>query len=70
MICAKTFMMVRVTKINGSSSDDWIYSHIGHSFFNGTQYSAIADLHKLHLTFTHAIGSWAFNSRLLITELK
>jgi hypothetical protein len=35
-------MGVRVTKITGSSSDDWIYQHIGYTrSINYNQYSVI-----------------------------
>jgi hypothetical protein len=34
------------------------------------QYSAIADLHNLQLTVTHALGFSLFTSRILVTELK
>jgi hypothetical protein len=34
------------------------------------QYSAIADLHNLEFTLTHALGFSAFTSHILVTELK
>jgi hypothetical protein len=34
------------------------------------QYSAIADLHNLQFTVTHALGFRVFASRILVTELK
>jgi hypothetical protein len=37
---------------------------------NYKQYSAIADLHNLQFTVTHALGSTTFTSRLLVTELE
>jgi hypothetical protein len=37
---------------------------------NYNQYSAIADLHNLQFTVTHAIGFSVFISRLLVMELK
>jgi hypothetical protein len=37
---------------------------------NYNQYNAIADLHNLQFTVTHAVGFSVFISRLLATELK
>jgi hypothetical protein len=34
------------------------------------QYSAIADLHNLQFTVTHALGFSVFSSRILVTELQ
>jgi hypothetical protein len=34
------------------------------------QYNAIADLHNLQFTVTHAIGFPVFTGRILVTELK
>jgi hypothetical protein len=34
------------------------------------QYSAIADLHNLQFTVTHALGFSVFTSRTLVMELK
>jgi hypothetical protein len=34
------------------------------------QYSAIADLHNLQFTVTHALGFSVFTSRILVAELK
>jgi hypothetical protein len=43
-----------------------LYSHL----VLNKQYSDIADLHKLQFTITHALGFSAFNSLLLVKELK
>jgi hypothetical protein len=37
---------------------------------NHNQYSAIADLHNLQFTVTHALGFSVFSSRTLVTEIK
>jgi hypothetical protein len=55
---------VRVTKITGSSSDDWIYwpflvhLHLATHNTTGTckPYSALTDLHTFQFTAAHAIG--------------
>jgi hypothetical protein len=59
-----------VTKITGSSSDDWIY-YIGTLVkisLNYNQYSAIADLHNLQFTVAHAVGFPVF-TLLLVTDI-
>jgi hypothetical protein len=65
-----TCKRVRVTKLTGSTSDDWIYEHCGYVFSpNHTYYSAIADLHTFQSTVAHAVGFSIFISRLLATDL-
>jgi hypothetical protein len=49
--------------------DDWIYWHLIHTIRDYRQYSAIADLHILQFTFTHARGFSVFTSRILATDL-
>jgi hypothetical protein len=60
---------VSVTYKNGSGLDDWIYWHLIHTTRDYRQYSAIADLHTLQFTVTHAIGFSVFISRILATDL-
>jgi hypothetical protein len=43
-----------------------LYNQLVHN----KKYSAIAELHNLQLTVTHAIGFSVFNSCILVTELK
>jgi hypothetical protein len=62
---------VCVTKITGSSSDDWIYWHFGYTLsLNYNYYSALTDLHTFQFTVTHALGFSVFIIRLVVTELK
>jgi hypothetical protein len=49
--------------------DDWIYWHLIRTTWDYTQYSAIADLHTLQFTVTHALGFSVFTSRILATDL-
>jgi deoxyribodipyrimidine photolyase len=62
-------MGVRVTKITGSSSDDWIYYTSVTVYLNYNQYSAIADLHTIQFTVSHELGFSVFSSRLLAADL-
>jgi hypothetical protein len=52
--------VVHVMKMMGSSSDDWIYYHLGYtrsfSHIQYRQYSTIAHLHHLQITVAHALG--------------
>jgi hypothetical protein len=57
-----------VTKITGSSSDDWTVTSVTSSL-NYNYYSAIADLHNLQFTVAHALGFSVSTSRLLATDL-
>jgi hypothetical protein len=60
-----------VTKITGSRSDDWINWHFGYTLtLNYNYYRAIADLHNLQSTVTHALGFSVITNRLLVTELR
>jgi hypothetical protein len=53
-----------------SGLDDWIYCTLYiHTTRNYRQYSAIADLHILQFTVTHALGFSVFTSRVLATDL-
>jgi hypothetical protein len=46
--------MVRVTKITGSRSDDWIYWHVGYNLLITLNYNSIAILHTFSLPlYTH-----------------
>jgi hypothetical protein len=45
-----------VTYKTGFSLDDWIYWHLIHTTRDYRQYSAIAGLHTLQFTVTHALG--------------
>jgi hypothetical protein len=60
---------VGVTYKAGSGLDDWIYWHFIYSTRDYRQYSAIADLHTLQLTVTHATGIPVFTSHILATDL-
>jgi hypothetical protein len=66
-------MVVQVTRMMGSSSDDWIYWHFQLQplliAFTYRQYGAIADLHHLQYTVAHALGFFLFTSRLLAMDL-
>jgi hypothetical protein len=50
---------------------DWMIGFIDTLYtpLNYRQYSAIADLHALHFTVTHALGFSVFTSRILTTDL-
>jgi hypothetical protein len=49
---------------------DWmIYWHVIHKTPDYRQYSAIADLHTLQFTVTHALGHSVFTSIILVTDL-
>jgi hypothetical protein len=52
----------------GFGLDDWIYSHFIHRTRHYRQYSAIADLHTLRFTVTHALGFSVFTGRILATD--
>jgi hypothetical protein len=54
---------VSVTKITASRSVDWIIFIILND-------NAIAILHNLQFTVTHALGFSFFTSRIMVTELK
>jgi hypothetical protein len=58
---------VRVTKLTGSSSDDWIYYHSGYYKFSQLQ-SIITDLQTFHSTAAHALRFSVSTSRLLATD--
>jgi hypothetical protein len=59
-----------VTYVRGSGLDDWIYCTLYiHTTRDYRQYSAIADLHTLQFTATHALGFSVFTSRILATDL-
>jgi hypothetical protein len=49
--------------------DDCTYWHLIHTARDYRQYSAIADLHTLQFTVTHALGFSVFISRVLATDL-
>jgi hypothetical protein len=53
----------------GFGLDDRIYWHLIYTTPDYRQYSAIADLHTLKFTFTHALGFSVFTSRILATDL-
>jgi hypothetical protein len=63
-----TYRGVRVTYKTGSGLDDWIYWSLIHTTRDYRQYSAIADLHTLQFTVTHALGFLVFSSRILATD--
>jgi hypothetical protein len=54
-----------VTYNTGFGAGDWIYWHFIHSLGTTGNYSAIADLHTLQFTVTHALGFLVFTSRSL-----
>jgi hypothetical protein len=60
---------VRVTYKTGSGLNDWIYWHLIRSTRDYRQYSAIAVLHTLQFTVTHALGFSVFTSCILATDL-
>jgi hypothetical protein len=63
-------MVVRVTKITGSSSDDWIYCALRLQVLLITlKYSSIGDLYNFQFAVAHASGLFVFTSRLLATYL-
>jgi hypothetical protein len=53
----------------GFGLDDWVYRHLIHSIRDYRKHSAIADLHTLQFTVTHALGFSAFTSLILATDL-
>jgi hypothetical protein len=55
--------------VTGSGLDDWIYWHRIHSTRNYRQYGAVAILHTLQFTITHALGFSVSTSRILATDL-
>jgi hypothetical protein len=59
-----------VTYKTGFGLDDWIYSHVIHTTQDYRQYSAIADLHTLQFTVTHALRFSVFTRRFLATDLQ
>jgi hypothetical protein len=67
------FTVAHVTKMSGSSSDDWIHLHLGYTLslihIQYRQCSAIADLHTFQSTVTHALGFSVSTSRLPATDL-
>jgi hypothetical protein len=56
--------------VTGSGLADWIFWRIIQSTRIYKQYSAVAGLHNLQFTATHALGFSIFTSRILVTELK
>jgi hypothetical protein len=58
-----------VTYKSGFGLDDWIYWHLFHTTRDYGQYNAIAILHTLQFTVAHTLGSSAFTSRILATDL-
>jgi hypothetical protein len=61
---------LRVTYGTGFGLDDWIYCTLYiHTALIYRQYSAIAIIHTLQFTVTHALGFSAFTSRILATDL-
>jgi hypothetical protein len=60
----------RVDYKRGFGLDVWIYCTLYiHTVRDYRQYSAIAILHTLQFTFTHALGFSVFTSRILATDL-
>jgi hypothetical protein len=60
-----------MTYKTSSGLDDWIYCTLYiHTTLYCRQYSAIADLHTLQFSFTHALGFSVFTSRILATKLQ
>jgi hypothetical protein len=57
-----------VTYKTGFGLDNWIHWHLIHSTRDYRQYSAIADLHTLQFTVTHALRFSVFTSRILATD--
>jgi hypothetical protein len=57
-----------VTNKTGFGLDDWIYWHLIYITRDYRQYSAIADLHTLQFTVTHALEFSVFTSRILATD--
>jgi hypothetical protein len=49
-----------------SGLDDWTYWHLIHTTRNYRQYSAIADLHTLQFTVTHALGFSVFSQARIL----
>jgi hypothetical protein len=63
-------LRVHVTKIMGSSLDDWIYWFLLCTVsLNYKPYSSIADLHTFQFTVAHALGFSVSTSRILETDL-
>jgi hypothetical protein len=60
---------LRVTYKTGFGLDDWIYWHLIDTVLDYRKYSAIADLHTLQFTVTHAVRFSVFTSRILATHL-
>jgi hypothetical protein len=60
---------VRLTKIMGCGSYDWIYWCFLKITLNYSQYSTIADLHTFQFTVAHALGFSVFTSRILAMDL-
>jgi hypothetical protein len=61
---------VGVTYKTGFGLDDWIYCTLYiHTVRDYRQYGAIAILHTLQFTVTHALGFSVFTSRILATDL-
>jgi hypothetical protein len=59
---------VGVTYKTGFGFTDWIYRHT-HTTRDYRKYSAIADLHTLLFTVTHALGFSVVTNRILATDL-
>jgi hypothetical protein len=65
------FSCVGVTYKTDFRLDDWIYCTLYiHTTRDYRQYSAIADLHTLEFTITHAVGFCIFTSHILATDLQ
>jgi hypothetical protein len=58
-----------MTYKTGSVLDDCVYRHLIHTTRNYRQYGAIAVLHTLQFTVTHALGFPIFTCRILTTDL-
>jgi hypothetical protein len=68
--CFIILSRVGMTYKTGFGLDDWIYSALYiHTFRDYRQYSAVAILHTLQFTVTHALGFSVFTSRILATDL-
>jgi hypothetical protein len=67
---SKIMSCVWVTYRRGFGLDDWIYCTLYvHTTHDYRQYNAIADLHTLQSTVTHALGFSVFTSCILAMDL-
>jgi hypothetical protein len=64
-----TCRVVRATKMTGSSSDDWIYYHVGYDLSESHLIQRYRCSHDLQFTVAHAVGFFVSTSRLLATDL-